>query len=834
MNSQIEEVVTSGWSCPVCTLLNSFESRVCTACETQRGSTSSMDLGKVQAVAEPFAGTSSFGSDCFWSCPVCTLMNSVESIGCGACNFKRESDGMPGNGSEVEEARALVEKVDNLLSLRTLQMLLSNVIEHPDESKYRGPVRKSNQKIREAIVAVPGAAEVLRKAGFDEDADGFYLNKLEANRLNHVLGFLGSKLAALSKIKSSGYSVAVSSKRNPPTKPSSVAAPKRTSQEGRQLGEDCVNTSQSRLAGQDHKPIKKPDDVQQRAQFSPEQPTLADSGSIRLRVRLSMGTMHLEVLGSTSIAEVGSILHEHTGIAVSNQRLRYGYPLKKLQAACSEQLSALGIRDGDTLILEDLHELFLVNLAGGTRTMAEMVEILPPGADDLAELFQSVLKTFGVRSDSRNFWDSVRARIHSLLAGSVPPRDVPALRAGLELLQHLFHQHDSSDRLTLVTSCLPLHRSARGSTRLNRAPPPGATQITVERDSFFSSVAGQILKLSQQQLLSPVVVHFKGEKGLDWGGLTRDFFSSFATRLGEEEPALWQLTGRGCLQPTADVVSASVRKETGWFGWRRIDAASLYRVCGRVFGMAALHGCKVGRPLSHSFVRLLAGAPPKGLDELQAVLNLQCAEGSVDFRCKKDFLDKPLAEMGLEGMLTFSHIISGHPELGEIELIPGGRDKHVSDDNKALWLELVLTRDLFSSMQFAASAFRQGLIDVLGGSGETCPLLHLLSTDELIELWGKGGVEKKQIEQWRRVTKVSPVVKRQAAWFFKVLEEDYDDELRGKVLQFCTGSSSIGSDGLHVFRIEPADGGDDRLPSAMTCGHMIQLPRYSCRATLSV
>merc|ERR1712186_203984 len=112
-----------------------------------------------------------------------------------------------------------------------------------------------------------------------------------------------------------------------------------------------------------------------------------------------------------------------------------------------------------------------------------------------------------------------------------------------------------------------------------------------------------------------------------------------------------------------------------------------------------------------------------------------------------------------------------------------------------------------------ADAFKTGLIDVFGGGGGGRPLLCLLSADELIELWGRGGVSREELEHWRRVTVVSPAVELQAEMFWQVLEEDYDDELRGKVLQFSTGSASIGRHGLRVFLLEPADGGDDRLPT---------------------
>eukprot|EP00913_Durusdinium_trenchii_P031359 g29363.t1 len=70
--------------------------------------------------------------------------------------------------------------------------------------------------------------------------------------------------------------------------------------------------------------------------------------------------------------------------------------------------------------------------------------------------------------------------------------------------------------------------------------------------------------------------------------------------------------------------------------------------------MALLHGCKLGRPLSRPFMRLLLHVRPSSLQELQAELNYEAGE-QVDFRCRKDFLETPLADLGLDGMLNFSH-----------------------------------------------------------------------------------------------------------------------------------------------------------------------------------
>eukprot|EP00913_Durusdinium_trenchii_P031357 g29362.t1 len=89
-----------------------------------------------------------------------------------------------------------------------------------------------------------------------------------------------------------------------------------------------------------------------------------------------------------------------------------------------------------------------------------------------------------------------------------------------------------------------------------------------------------------------------------------------------------------------------------------------------------------------------------------------------------------------------------------------------------------------------------------------CPLLFLFAPEDLIDLWGSGALGKRELALWKSVCSVNSRIQQQAAWFWQVLEEEFDDELRSKVLQFATGTSSIGRDGLSAFRLEPGDGGD--------------------------
>ncbi|CAE7908398.1 Itch, partial [Symbiodinium sp. KB8] len=412
-------------------------------------------------------------------------------------------------------------------------------------------------------------------------------------------------------------------------------------------------------------------------------------------------------------------------------RIRYGFPTRVL--AASEELSGIaevGLQDGDVLTLEDLHDLFLGSLESGQFTMEELLNKMPPceGSEASAEtLFLKALAAFHIGMQETDFWGAVMAKVRALVGHEdfkkIAPEDVENVSDGLLALQKLFRHHDTHHRMLLVLRALPLRHKARQHTKLS-----------IDRSRFFSSVADSVMDLDRRQMLTRLSVSYVGEKGVDAGGLTRDFFSSFSSTLVDDpqmksEPLIWKKTGRGSLHPMPYPVQATTYGR---------QPNRMYQVCGRVFAMAMLHGCKMGCPLSRPFVRIMLNSIPDTLPELIAELNHEAGDQK-DFRGNKEFLEKSLEELGLAGTLTFTG-------SNGCELIPGGATIQVTDENKEDWLRRVLKWELFSSAEHAASWFRAGLVDVLGGHREMksarCPLLCLFDADTLIELWGKSGVTR--------------------------------------------------------------------------------------------
>ena len=78
---------------------------------------------------------------------------------------------------------------------------------------------------------------------------------------------------------------------------------------------------------------------------------------------------------------------------------------------------------------------------------------------------------------------------------------------------------------------------------------------------------------------------------------------------------------------------------------------------------------------------------------------------------------------------------------------------------------------------------------------------------------------------------VHPEVAEQAEWLWELMHA-IDDDMRGKLFRFVTGSSRRPASGFIDFRIGPKAGGDGAYPFAHACANSLDMPSYSSPAVL--
>jgi len=506
------------------------------------------------------------------------------------------------------------------------------------------------------------------------------------------------------------------------------------------------------------------------------------------------------------------------------QLLLAGYPPKPIRERGDDgevtRLAKLGVK---TVMLEDLWEQVVGDLRAGRASFAQLAEVFT----------RPSLAALALR-DNRDFIvERSRAMLKSRIA-SIAPDELQAARHIFQIIWPPGEAATQGERMAFCSasavstlqSNAPSTVTVLGVEMVQEAEEPETRFVmTVDRKDVFRSGVSQVVSASPVELHRPLEVRFANEAAEDAGGLRREFFNEFGRAAANAE-GLWQLTAAGALVPVPAEAAARQLPEAE-------KRQAIYRGCGRIFGMALVQAARgpipqpllLGLPLARNFVRAVQGSAIESLDELQAELNNEQHTNAPDFRGSAAFRERSLAELGLEGQLSFSCPVPGG---GVVDLVAGGRDLPVTNETKNEWLELTLRYELVGSVAEAALAFRAGVCDLVGAAH-----LVLLSAEELREAWsGRGVVTDEDLQAWKAATDVSPAVGKQAEWLFELLHGELRDA-RGQVLKFTTGSDRwpVDSRGFK-FVIEPRDGGDEALPSAMTCGNMLQLPRYTAREPL--
>ncbi|TAQ90164.1 hypothetical protein B7494_g1478 [Chlorociboria aeruginascens] len=334
----------------------------------------------------------------------------------------------------------------------------------------------------------------------------------------------------------------------------------------------------------------------------------------------------------------------------------------------------------------------------------------------------------------------------------------------------------------------------------------GQCHVKVRRSHIFEDSYAEIMRQSATDLKKRLMIKFDGEDGLDYGGLSREFFFLLSHEMFNPFYCLFEYSAH-------DNYTLQINPHSGI----NPEHLNYFKFIGRVVGLAIFHR----RFLDAFFI----GALYKMM--LNKAVSLQDMEGvDADFhRSLQWMLDNPI-----EGVLeqTFSTEDERFGVTNVEDLKPGGRDIDVTDANKKEYVDLMVKWRIQKRIDEQFQAFITGFHELIPAE-----LVNVFDERELELLIG--GIAEIDVDDWKKhtdyrgYTESDEVIK-----FFWQTIRSWDGEQKSRLLQFATGTSRIpvngfkdlqGSDGPRRFTIEK-QGEVNNLPKSHTCFNRLDLPAY--------
>lgn len=332
--------------------------------------------------------------------------------------------------------------------------------------------------------------------------------------------------------------------------------------------------------------------------------------------------------------------------------------------------------------------------------------------------------------------------------------------------------------------------------------------ITVSRSTIFEDSYHQVIRLEPNEHRKKLFIKFRGEEGLDYGGVAREWFFLLSHEV---------LNPMYCLFEYADKNNYSLQINPA--SSINPDHLDYFKFVGRFIAMALFHGKFIYSGFTLPFYKQMLGK----------ALTMRDLE-SVDPEFYNSLLwvkDNSIEECDLEMYFAADYEVLG--EIKNHELKPGGADIRVTDENKEEYIKLMTEWRFTRGQEDQTKAFLDGFSDVM-------PLEWLRYFDEReLELL-LCGMQKIDIDDWQRHTSYRHYNRnsKQVIWFWQFVRDGLDNERRAKLLQFVTGTCRVpvggfaelmGSNGPQKFCIEKV-GKHNWLPRSHTCFNRLDLPPY--------
>ncbi|OWZ27082.1 E3 ubiquitin-protein ligase NEDD4 [Cryptococcus neoformans c45] len=334
----------------------------------------------------------------------------------------------------------------------------------------------------------------------------------------------------------------------------------------------------------------------------------------------------------------------------------------------------------------------------------------------------------------------------------------------------------------------------------------GQCHMKVSRDNIFEGSYTEIMRQTPNDLKKRLMIKFEGEDGLDYGGLSREFFFLLSHEMFNPFYCLFEYSAH-------DNYTLQINPNSGV----NPEHLNYFKFIGRVVGLGIFHRRFLDAYFIVSFYKMILG-------KKIALQDLESVDAGL-FRGLTWMLENDITGV-IED--TFSITEEHFGEVVTVDLMPGGRDVEVTEDNKKDYVDLVTEYRISKRVSEQFQAFMSGFNELIPQE-----LINVFDERELELLIG--GMSEIDVDDWQKHTDYrgynpsDEVVE----WFWKIVK-NWPAEKKSRLLQFTTGTSRIpvngfkdlqGSDGPRRFTIEKA-GEVTQLPKSHTCFNRIDLPAY--------
>ncbi|MGH0115749.1 UNVERIFIED_CONTAM: hypothetical protein FKN15_046934 [Acipenser sinensis] len=293
---------------------------------------------------------------------------------------------------------------------------------------------------------------------------------------------------------------------------------------------------------------------------------------------------------------------------------------------------------------------------------------------------------------------------------------------------------------------------------------PSHVKISVSRQTLFEDSFQQIMNMKAYDLRRRLYIIMRGEEGLDYGGIAREWFFLLSHEVLNPMYCLFEYAGKNnyCLQINP---ASSINP----------DHLSYFRFIGRFIAMALYHGKFIDTGFTLPFYKRMLNKKPT-LKDLESI--------DPEFYSSIMWVkENDLEECGVE--LFFAQDMEILGKVTTHELITDGENMLVTAENKEEYIRLL------TDWRFTRGVEEQTK-DFLDGFNEVVPLEWLRYFDEKeIELM-LCGMQEIDLSDWQKNTIYRHYTKnsKQIQWFWQVVKE-MDNEKRIRLLQFVTGTCRL-------------------------------------------